>query len=56
MEASLGVRLLTETRTSNDHEFSTAFQFAEYVGAAYGRFDVVRDVQRGARLEFGTHG
>lgn len=33
MEASVGVRLLTETRTSDDHEYSTAFQFGEYVGA-----------------------
>lgn len=39
LELSLGVRLLTETRTSDDHAYSTAFQFSEYagVGVAFGK-------------------
>lgn len=39
MEASIGVRLMSETRTSDDHEFSTAFQFGEFLGAgmAFGK-------------------
>jgi len=39
VEASIGVRLLTATRTSESHEFSTAFQFGEYLGAgvAFGK-------------------
>ncbi|CAG2134913.1 Lipid A deacylase PagL [Cupriavidus yeoncheonensis] len=39
LELSLGVRLLTETRTSDDHVYSTAFQFSEYagVGVAFGK-------------------
>lgn len=39
MELSLGVRLLTETRSSDDHVYATAFQFSEYagVGVAFGK-------------------
>ncbi|CAG9170781.1 Lipid A deacylase PagL [Cupriavidus laharis] len=39
LELSLGLRLMTETRSSDDHVFSTAFQFSEYagVGVAFGK-------------------
>ena len=39
LELSLGVRLITDTRTSDDHVYSTAFQFSEYagVGVAFGK-------------------
>lgn len=39
LELSIGVRLLTDTRTSDDHTYSTAFQFSDMagIGVAYGR-------------------
>jgi len=39
LELGAGVRLITETRTSDDHAFSTAFQFSEFagLGVAFGK-------------------
>jgi lipid A 3-O-deacylase len=39
LELSVGPRLISETRTSDDHIYSTAFQFSEYagVGIAFGK-------------------
>ena len=33
LEASIGVNLLSRTRINDDREFSTAFQFGEFLGA-----------------------
>ncbi|WP_454738177.1 acyloxyacyl hydrolase [Cupriavidus necator] len=39
LELSVGPRLLTGTRTSDDHVISTAFQFSEYagIGVTFGK-------------------
>ncbi|MGN5476236.1 acyloxyacyl hydrolase [Cupriavidus basilensis] len=39
LELSLGLRLMSETRSADDHIYSTAFQFSEYggLGVAFGK-------------------
>lgn len=39
LELSVGVRLMSETRSSDDHVYATAFQFSEYagLGVAFGK-------------------
>uniref|UniRef100_Q46U00 Lipid A deacylase n=2 Tax=Burkholderiaceae TaxID=119060 RepID=Q46U00_CUPPJ len=39
LELSVGVRLISETRTSDDHNYSTAFQFSDMagLGVAFGK-------------------
>jgi hypothetical protein len=55
MEISVGPRLLTETRTSDDHVISTAFQFGEYVGAGLS-FGKTQQFTAGYRFQHVSNG
>ncbi|HET9577210.1 MAG TPA: acyloxyacyl hydrolase [Usitatibacter sp.] len=54
-EAGIGVNLLSSTRVDDYRQFSTAFQFGEFVGvgARYGRRN---EFQLGARLQHVSNG
>ena len=48
-EASVGVNLLSSTRINDDREFSTAFQFGEFLGAGVA-FGARRQYDLGLRV------
>lgn len=55
IEASVGVNLLSRTRINNSREFSTAFQFGEFLGAGVA-FGDKRQYELGLRVQHVSNG
>jgi lipid A 3-O-deacylase len=55
LEGSVGVNLLSRTRINNEREFSTAFQFSEFLGAGVA-FGDKREYDLGLRVQHVSNG